>query len=199
MDQIEGNNIVKDILLEEYRQVMHEISEYQKNGLQLASIFLVFFPIAIGFAIRGESWMFIPLQVIIPIFMLIIANLDNNVMMDSAHAVYVEEKLNKLVNKKDIIGWQKCVNYLGKPDKRHAGFFLASILIILFFGLFYLFIYFQFFQILSTLLHKIIYSIISIVFFAGISIVSLYVRKVSVDRVIKFNEKSNKIIEELEK
>jgi hypothetical protein len=52
---------------------------------------------------------------------------------------------------------------------------------------------------LSTLLHKIIYSIISIVFFAGVAIVSLYVRKVSVDQVIKFNEKSNKIIGELEK
>ncbi len=173
-----------EVLLEEYRQTMSEVSEYQKNGLQLTSIFLVFFPVALGFAHAGEIWIYPLLQLFIPVFMSMISNLDNNVMMDSAHAVSIERKINAAAGQ-NLISWQTRVNYLGKTSRRGFAFFIAPILIATVFFLFYGYTCYEFLKTLSTRWHQIAYAGASLLAYTALVLAILAARSSAVRKIEK--------------
>jgi len=106
--EVAGLDLRIKVSMDEHKQVLGEISEYMKLTIQLISIFLVFSGVAYGFGSGGYIWAFPMMQFIVLIFTAIHLKLDQDLMIDSAYVLGLEERTNRLLGQ-NILGWQKCV------------------------------------------------------------------------------------------
>jgi hypothetical protein len=124
-----------EVMLEERKLAVDENNEYGKMQMQLFTILFAFLGVAVGFGVSGHTWIWILLQMAIPMFYVGSVSLNQNIMMNGVFLIFNENRINRLAGRK-VCFWQDFVGYTKTDanEKMSPRFYAPLILLTSLFG-----------------------------------------------------------------
>jgi hypothetical protein len=127
-------------IMNEHREALSEIKEYQKNGAYNLYIFLILSGVALTIGGNGQTWIYLMMQGILFVFFFIATSIDRDMIINSAYVTDIEDKVNILLGHK-LLAWQNTIGIVNHKDglnDKSNNYQIGGVLIGIIYFIFYL-------------------------------------------------------------
>jgi glycosyltransferase involved in cell wall biosynthesis len=166
-------------IMNEHREALSEIKEYQKNGAYNLYIFLILSGVALTIGGNGQTWIYLLMQGIVFVFFFIATSIDRDMIINSAYVTDIEDKVNILLGHK-LLAWQNTIGIVNHKDglnDKSNSYQIGGVLIGLIYFIFYLTFCGLYSSTIESQLNQIIFISCSTFIYLGVFVILLISRK----------------------